>query len=213
MRPDIEDLLTIRDGEPIDAMTAEICTAPEHEQEIERLRRMRKALCNLPEVAPPGGVWERVVATERATRFHGPRRLQLAGGAAVAAAVAVAAIVYVGTSEPERPAPRVTVPVSVGPEQLVQTSVRASYASLVDESARLERVLGEIPYQRPLMSGATAGTIVVLEDRIAFVDAQLTYGAARGLRDPQRRALWGERVELMNALVQVRLAQSQRTGF
>ena len=57
----------------------------------------------------------------------------------------------------------------------------------------------------------TAGTIVGLEDRIAYVDAQLSYAAARGLAPPYRKALWGERVELMNALVQVRFAQTQ--GF
>ena len=50
-----------------------------------------------------------------------------------------------------------------------------------------------------------------LEERIAYVDAQLSYAAARDLAPPYRKALWGERVELMNALVQVRFAQTQ--GF
>ena len=49
------------------------------------------------------------------------------------------------------------------------------------------------------------------KDRIAYVDAQLSYAAARDLAPPYRKALWGERVELMNALVQVRFAQTQ--GF
>jgi hypothetical protein len=57
--------------------------------------------------------------------------------------------------------------------------------------------------------GSTAGAIVGLEDRIAFVDAQLSYAAAQDLAPPYREALWGERVELMNALVFVRFAQVQ----
>ena len=58
-------------------------------------------------------------------------------------------------------------------------------------------------------SASTAGTVVGLEDRIALVDAQLSYAAARDLAPPYREALWGERVELMNALVYVRFAQTQ----
>jgi hypothetical protein len=82
-----------------------------------------------------------------------------------------------------------------------------SYAPLAAESARLERLLSELPPPRRLMMGSTASTIVGLEDRIAIVDAQLSYAAARDLASPYREALWGERVELMNALVHVRFAQ------
>jgi hypothetical protein len=88
-----------------------------------------------------------------------------------------------------------------------------TYTSLVQESARLEQVLSQISYQRPLMTGGTAGTIVGLEDRIAVIDELSTYGSARGLKSPEREALLSERVELLNALVHVRLAQSQKPGF
>jgi hypothetical protein len=63
------------------------------------------------------------------------------------------------------------------------------------------------------MSGSTAMTIAGLEDRIGMIDAQLTYSTARGVAQPEREALWGERVELMNALVHVRFAQAEPTGF
>jgi hypothetical protein len=92
-------------------------------------------------------------------------------------------------------------------------SVPAPYDALVAESARLDRLLGTIAYQRPLMTGATASTIVGLEDRIGVIDAQLTYSTARRAPEPQREALWSERVELMNALVHVRYAQAQPAGF
>jgi hypothetical protein len=89
----------------------------------------------------------------------------------------------------------------------------ASYVALVQQSERLERLLAEMPDQRPIMTARTAGTIAGLEDRIAFIDEQLSYGAARGLDPPQQQALWGTRVDLMNALVHVRYAQAQQTGF
>jgi hypothetical protein len=89
----------------------------------------------------------------------------------------------------------------------------ASYPALVQESARLDRMLRRLSYQRPMMSGETATTIAGLEDRIALVDEQLTYSNAHGVPQPERTALWGERVELMNALVHVRYAQAQPTGF
>jgi hypothetical protein len=50
-------LLKVRDGEPMDAVTAELCAKPEHLREVERLHRMRDALRALPDVAPPAGVW------------------------------------------------------------------------------------------------------------------------------------------------------------
>ena len=59
------------------------------------------------------------------------------------------------------------------------------------------------------MVGSTASAIAGLEDRIAIVDAQLSYAAAQKVETPYRQALWGERVELMNALVYVRFAEAQ----
>jgi hypothetical protein len=146
-------------------------------------------LRELPELTPPPGVWERVLAAEQARR-DAWRFRRRASALAATVALTVIAVSYVvnvrSTAEAE-----------------------ASYAALVAESARLERVLAELPAARPLMVGSTAGTIAGLEDRIAFVDAQLSYAAARDVAPLDRRALWGERIELMNALVFVRYAQAQ----
>jgi len=215
MHPSTEDLLTIRDGQPIDARTAEACVAPEYQREIDRLLAVRAALRELPELAPPPGMWERIVAAERATRPRpGSRRkfVAAAGVAATLLAAAVATVLYVASSPAPAPwAVRAAWAPPAAPP--VRRLREPSYASLVQESARLERLLRQIEYQRPLMSGATATTIVGLEDRIAMIDEQLTYGAARGLEAPQREALWGERVVLLDALVHVRYAQSQPTAF
>ena len=89
----------------------------------------------------------------------------------------------------------------------------ATYTSLSSESARLERLLNEIRYQPRLMNAATATTIAGLQDQIALVDQQLMYSRVNGLQATQAEALWQERVDLMNALLQVRFAQAQRIGF
>jgi hypothetical protein len=148
-------------------------------------------LRELPELLPPPGVWERVLEAERA---RGAVRRFWRRATALAA---VAAVVTVGVAAYFVNAPDANF------------EGDASYAALVAESARLEQVLAELPASRPLMVGSTASTIVGLEDRIAFVDTQLSYAAAQGTAAPYRQALWGERVELMNALVYVRFAQAQ----
>lgn len=216
MHPSTEDLLKVRDGEPMDAVTAELCARHEHMREVERLQRMRDALRALPDVPPPAGAWERVLAAQQpAPRPEPPRFLRAAVGFGIAAGVALGALLLVtGPRESDVPPAVVdSTPASTVPLLESTPLVQPSYASLVEESARLDRVLRNISYQRPVMNAGTAGTIVGLEDRIAFIDEQLTYGAARGLGLRQREALWTERVELMNALVYVRLAQAQRTGF
>lgn len=162
-------------------------------------------LRELPELEPPPGVWERVLeahtARTAARRF---RRRSLAAAAAVA--LAVGATLYLATRSDAPLSPTVA---SIAPPPSEPAGLDAvSYAPLVAESARLERLLAELP-SRPLKIGATAGTIVGLEDRIAVVDAQLSYAAAQDLAPTYREALWSERVELMNALLYVRFAETQ----
>lgn len=162
-------------------------------------------LRELPELAPPPGVWDRVLAVQRARAAA--RRFRRRAAAAAAALVAVGVFGYFVNAalleEPVSPLVGVAAPGrDVSPEA-------ASYASLVAESARLERLLTELPPPRPLLVGSTGGAIVGLEDRIAFVDTQLSYAAAENLAPLYREALWSERVELMNALVVVRYAQVQ----
>ena len=240
MHPSTEDLLSVRDGEPVDAeVRAAIAGDVAQSREVERLRSARHALRGLPEVAPPDGVWERIAVVERETRPRITPWRKYAAGAGIAAAVAALALFVIGS--PPRPngglAPRSTIPgptipgddglttstIGEPPSTVVGANtpfdpdgllvygrvVPASYPALVQESARLDRALRRLPYQRPMMSAETATTIAGLEDRIALIDEQITYSNARGVPQPQRIALWGERVDLMNALVHVRYAQAQ----
>src|SRR5262245_57454442 len=176
MHPTTEDLLSVRDGEPLDARTSEaIADGATYANEVERLRRMQSALQSLPDLDPPAGAWKAIAAAERETRLRSTVMMRRVAGVGVAAAVAMAAILYLG-SVTRGPDIAVTTPpdatvgeAPTGPEDLVLGGrvVPASYPALVEESARLDRVLGQLRYQRPLMTGATASTIAGLEDRIA----------------------------------------------
>jgi hypothetical protein len=215
MQPDLEDLLAIRDGAPLEASAkAVIESSPRHAREVERLRRMQRALRALPALEPPADVLARILeATEAGNAGHG-RWLRLAAGASVAAAVATVAIVYATTSgQPQPDAVAPTVVASGEPNGTHAIATPVSYVSLVERSAQLDQLLAALPAQRPLMTGATASTIAGLEDRIAFVDEQLAFSAAGRVPVPQRAALWSDRVELMNALVNVRYAEAQLNGF
>lgn len=199
-----EDLLSLRDGEPLDAEErAAIDASPALRLEVERLRRVQRALQELPEIGPPPGVWERALAASEAPR-RGPRRLWTGIGAA-----ATVAAVAVGYFAAQREAP-------VIPRDAVSFATARSidgqpvpFVVLLQESAALERLLAEVP-RRPMMAGSTAATIAGLEDRIAFIDGQLAYASTFQLQQPQREALWSERVDLMSALVHVRYAAAQQ---
>jgi hypothetical protein len=216
MRPSTEDLLAVRDGEPLDAIAkAVIESSLVHGRGVERLRRVQNALRALPALEPPADVLARVLEAKEAREVGRRRWLRFAAGAGVAAAVATAAIVYVTTSGQPREAEvaPATVVARGEPSAAHAVATPVSYVSLVEQSGRLDQLLAELPVQRPLMTGATASTIAGLEDRIAFLDEQLAFSAAGKVPVPQRAALWSDRVELMNALVSVRYAEAQINGF
>ena len=164
MHPSTEDLLSVRDGEPLDAARATACERPEHAPELERLRRVREALRALPELAPPDGVLQRTFEAERAA----PRsfRRRALAGAGVAAAVAAVALFVIGQSgnAPDTE-PAVIAPSATWRPPMDAQTPTPTYASLVQESARLEQLLSQISYQRPLMTGSTAGTRCLSSDQ------------------------------------------------
>jgi len=253
MYPGTEDLLSIRDGEPVDAEArAAVDADSELQAEVARLQATRDRLRELPEFEPPPGVRAKVfaeldtgsgtrritasetrppfeagsarTATERGDsggttvssrqlRFIRQAQWPLRG--AIAATVAVIAVLAVRSlEEPGEPAPVAIVaenPVSTADSPALGGA--AAYTSLTSESARLERMLNEIPYRPRLVNAGTATMISGLEDRIGQVDQVLMYTSVNGLQPEQTVALWQERVDLMNALLQVRYAEAQRFGF
>jgi hypothetical protein len=219
MYPSTENLLKIRDGEPIDAdALAYIEADPSARAELRRLRDTQQALKDLPSLLPPAGVWDRVIDTaeeDAARRVRRSWQWPLRG--VIAASVAVLAIQF-STRAPEAPGrletgPSTIVAESVPNNPMTQIVGTPSYASLVAESARLDRALGSITYRPTVMRGSTVSAITTFEDQIAVVDDRLMYADRLNLNALQRRALYQHRVDLMNALVYVRFAQAQRSGY
>lgn len=219
MRPSTVDLLRIRDGEPVDA---EVCAAvdsnPELREELAGLAATQQALQALPEFDPPPRVYERVrgeLAAQHTRSVRSAWQWPLRG--AIAASVAVAAIWFAGrmpeSAIEDSVAPATIVAGDTQEPQVAPLLGTPAYASLVEESARLERVLDEIPYRPRVVRASTAATIDGLEDRIALIDEQLMFARALGLSTADRQTLYRQRVELMNALVQIRYAEAQRFAF
>ena len=135
------------------------------------------ALRALPLDAPDSSAWPALASrlpAQRRARDIRRRRLALAFAAAVLLAVL---------------APR------VAREPAPMAPAEAELATLMDDSARLERLLAAASDD---VSGNASATVMALqiEDRVHGIDAAL---AQPGLDATQRLSLWRERVELLHA--------------
>ncbi|HEY5774783.1 MAG TPA: hypothetical protein VIS57_01750, partial [Xanthomonadales bacterium] len=110
-----------------------------------------------------------------------------------------------------------TAPTLVSQSAPVQTTVtvpdQQDLATLMAQSRHLEWALSAMPSGPQVVSADTAGTISVLEDRVAMIDYRLSMTEDPVLSSEQELKLWKERVGLMNSLVQVRYAQAQSASF
>ena len=169
---------------------------------------LKRELEALPTLSPPPEAEARVLAAMRAAaNARATRHVGRFAGLAAAAALVGAALLLLWQPW-TGPAERVTVTAADAPSD----AARDDYLTLVEQSARLERALVALP-QRTVMRAGTAGTIATLEDRIAHIDAELTLATAAGAENQYRTALWRDRVDVMNALLQVRYVNSQAFVF
>ena len=219
MYPSIENLLKIRDGEPVDAdARAYVKADPSARRELRRLRQVQHALQNLPGFEPPAGAWERVIlVAEKATAPRALRGWHWPLRGAIAASVAILAVLFVARS-PEDVAPLGTGPATIVADTVPMTRTveilgTPAYASLVVKSARLDRALDSITYQPMLMRASTASTITTFEDQIAVLDDRLMFASSLDLSPRQIEALWQQRVDLMSGLFYLRYARAQRSGY
>ena len=80
--------------------------------------------------------------------------------------------------------------------------------ALLEQSRYMERLLAALP-QRQVMRFSTAGTIAGLEQQIAQIDEALWTTSAQATSPEYRVTLLRDRVETMNALLNVRYSQSR----
>lgn len=80
--------------------------------------------------------------------------------------------------------------------------------ALVAENARLEALLAALPESPRRTRMSSAYTVAALEQRLAWVDDQLTAVALEPHAPEVEESLWQERVTLMNSLVQVQYGRT-----
>jgi anti-sigma factor RsiW len=195
MHLSLEDLIAVRDGEARADSARHAASCPECIAELSRLRSLREALAALPDEPPSRDLWPVVKARATAERQH---RIWIRVGW-VAAGLAAVFTLLIG--------------VRGAIEAYVEAKVARQAQALIAESQRLEQELHASERQGRVMSGRTAGTVVQLEDRIAYLDSRLS--RAEGERFPSQEilGLWQERVRLLDALVSVEATGTTYVGL
>jgi hypothetical protein len=209
MHARIDHLLSLRDGEPVDAAVrshVEFCT--ECAEARSALETMRRRLIALPPVAAPAGGWDRLRARIGAPQdVATPRRGS--GLIAIAASCAMLGVVA-GVLLREEPGMSRLVTV---PHEAVGSHERPTIAELRDRSRVLEEVLAALPSRPAVERAGTAFPIDALQAQVQWVDHQLSVSGAAHAGPEVTERLWRERVEIMNTLVQLRYVEAQRIAL
>ena len=207
MHASLNQLLNLRDGEPVTAGTAEHvgncsqCTA-----EVTRLTGLRERMRVLGKTAPPetgaDAMWQRIETALAAPAL----RPQLANGYLALAAVVVwaaIALLWYGLAGHD---PDGTLRTATSPQP-------AALTQLLLESQDLESALLELPRRPRVEQAATAATLDALEGEIQWLDYTLSRAHEDRIPAEQATQLWQQRVDLLESLVTLRYAQASRLSF
>jgi hypothetical protein len=214
MHAPIEHLLSVRDAEPVDAGIAEhvghcaICSA-----NLRRLSLMREQLQAMPQLHAPEPSWEQIQLRMARSEVSSGRRgvAMIAAAAAIVTLAAIAALAILGGgTAPDAPLnARSAQPAATGQG----ADGVAHVAELVVQSQELDHLLQTLPERPRVERVSTAATIDTIQQRIQWLDYQLSDAPDSALSEAQARRLWRERVELMDSLVKVRYAEAGRASF
>jgi hypothetical protein len=190
----MDQLLAVRDGEGSAAARQhmEECAACRHE--FERLHQRAAALKAMPVIAPPRDRWPMV--RDVVARARRRRRLRGAGWIAMAAAASLAAALGLGRLNPAE-----------------RANESDDLVSLMERSQQIEGALRRFQPETGVVSGRVAGAVAALEDEISSVDARLAWARELDLPRNDLVELWRERVDLMDALLNVRATRATYVGF
>jgi hypothetical protein len=189
----IDELLAIREGEGSQGALRHLDECEECCEELERLHQRVAKLKALPALTPPRDRWDVVRGQVMAERAQ--RRRKFGGWLTVAAAASVALTMGVG---------RLVAPAAQGPDPL---------AELVTEAQMLEEALRDMRPGRRVISGRVAGAMAALEDRLSLLEFQFAEARQRQASRERLIILWQERVDLMDALVNVQTSPVILMGF
>jgi hypothetical protein len=175
--------------------------------ELRKLRETQARLQSLPPLDAPSSFAE--IQRAMARPAAPPRRVVSPRLVAALAFVTLTTIFFVALRDETAPkvvAERAVQPVQ--PQELPTDVVEhARVPELVAQSQQLEDLLQRLPERPRIERVSTAAMIDTIEDRIQWLDFQLSDAPDSGLNEEQTRRLWRERVELMDSLVKVRYAE------
>ncbi len=203
----MDTLVSLREpgAEPGQAAAREHLEACPHCQaELERLHQRVARLKALPTLRPGRDRWPETKARFQAERRR--RRTRVAGLAGLAAAASVALAISVGEiSETDM----------VNPQQVVRVR---ELSQVMERSQLLESALNDYNADGRVLDGGTARIAGELEDRIARLDRELEMAELQSQQQQQTTdddllRLWRERVGLLDALVDVRVARASNAGL
>jgi hypothetical protein len=173
--------------------------------EVQNVRQTQHRLIALPQLEPSQESWTKIQAA-----LHAPSRASRSRVwyVAAAASVAVLAVLIVN----QRPAEET---LEAAPSRSLTDNERTTegIVTLMERSRHLDLVLQGLPNRPRVERVAMAATLDSIEDRIQWLDMQLTYASAAESDDARTQTLWRERVDLMDSLVKVRYAQAGRASF
>ncbi len=198
MHARLDELLSLRDGEPVEAwVAAHAAACSQCGAALASAVALRERLRALPPASgEAGGGWASVQARLEQRDRRVRRRAAAAPIAAAASVAALGLFAALRVLEPpglaERPAP-----------------VPAAVEDLRARSQQLEALLAALPERPAVARAATSVPIDTLESQVQWLDLQLSVAGSR-LPAPQAEELWRNRVEVMNSLVQLRYVEAQR---
>ena len=212
MHPRLEHLLSLRDGEPVDAAIREHasgcsrCAATLREAD-----ELRSRLRALPQVGAAKDGWS---ALQVRLGEHRAATLRRAWGARVAVAASVAVIaVAIGwrlaDTSLEQSADARAKPAPLTAEQALALD---RVAQLQTQSDALDEMLVALGDRPAVERAGSTLPIDALESQVQWVDHQLSSGDA-ALEPASAEQLWRERVEALNSLVQLRYVEAQRISM
>jgi hypothetical protein len=200
-----QQLLSLRDGQPVHAeVAAHVAACAACGGELRQLERTRERLRALPQIEPPGDLWQVVAVEAVAGRTRPHRHWPVITGFAASFALGVALILRMGAGPDEGPAPGTTTDLIAATPAPASSVNGATTAELLQTSRRLEAALRALPAAPRVTRASTALTIAELQDRIFEIDTLLS---DQRLAPDRERELWQQRVRLMDSLMQVRYAQ------
>jgi hypothetical protein len=206
MHATTEQLLSLRDGQPVEAGAAAHTAGCEQcRRELARLGRVRARLQALPQLDPPVGAW-RVAAADaaEAPAAVSASRWQWVAGIAASFVLGMALVIGVGDREDAGPARGTTTDLIASTPAPASSVNGVTTGELLETSRQLEAALRALPAAPRMTRASTALTIAELQDRIVDIDMRLN---DQRLDPAMERALWQQRVMLMDTLMQVRFAQ------